>query len=151
MYHLFDEPLGAHIDKYFLRESGINETLEYILATHAISADMYTDKGLSPSSHVIPAYHGWNITAQQDLCNCRMSKLRCSHEWGHAKMYERNPFLKQVGKLKLQSVDVAQYVRAAMILTNIHTCLHQSNMGLSFQCRAPSLEKWARPQIEDAL
>jgi hypothetical protein len=150
MYHFFDEPLGSHVDKYFLRESGINDILEMIEEECGISADIYTDKGLAAASHVIPAYRG-ALSPVEELSNYRISKMRVGHEWGHGKMYERHPFLKRVDKLKLQLVDVARYVRVAMILTNIHTCMRQSNMGLYFQCSAPTLRTWARPREDDAL
>ncbi|KAJ1383160.1 hypothetical protein B484DRAFT_411233, partial [Ochromonadaceae sp. CCMP2298] len=74
--------------------------------------------------------------------NSKMSRVRIGVEWGFGKVYARCPLLKHVDKMKLQAMDVGRRVRVAVLLTNAHTCLRQSQTGEYFECRAPTLEEY---------
>jgi hypothetical protein len=72
-----------------------------------------------------------------------MSRLFSSAvEWGFGKVKARNAFVKRCDIMKLQLVDVAQYVRVAVLLTNAHTCLHESQCGHYFDCFSPTLTEY---------
>jgi hypothetical protein len=141
-HYWFDVPLGRHCDQHFMRESGANYLMMLICANLGAVAHIYTDKGFTRDTHIRCAFKGPNITPDQVDDNEQMTPVRVCNEWGFAKMYERNPFLRRVCLLKMQRVDVARYVRVAVLLTNMHTCLHESNTGLYFDVRAWTLEEY---------
>ena len=88
---------------------------------------MYTDKDYSWNTHIRCASHGpSNLTPLQHHYNWIMSKERIGIEWGNGKIKISCPLTLQKKLLKLQQVDVVQLIRVAVLLTNAHTCLHQS-------------------------
>lgn len=94
------------------------------------------------SDHGRCAHHGPGLTAYQVHSNWVMSMVRIGVEWGFGKVKTRNPFVLNWRLLKLQRVDVARYVRVAVLLANAHTCLRQSQTGVHFNCFAPSLAQY---------
>ena len=76
--------------------------------------------------------------------NYIMSSARIANEWGNGMIQSKCPFIcrHRHEHLKLQSVDVALFVRVAVLLTNAHTCLKQSSTGLYFDCVAPTLREY---------
>jgi hypothetical protein len=144
MYSWYDVPVGRHNDKFFLRESQVNSVMAQIhLHLHLdILYWIYTDKGFDDDVHIRAAYHGARLSPLQTHQNWIMSGERVTVEWGFGKVQQRCPFVCKRNLLKLQLVDVARYIRVAVLLTNAHTCMHQSQTGLYFQCRAPTLEEY---------
>ena len=104
---------------------------------------VYTDKGFSWDTYVRCAAHGPGIvTAFEKRNNYIMSTVRVTEEWGFGKIKARCPFINRHMILKVQHIDVAKFVRVAVLLTNAHTCMHQSQTGLYFDCTAPTLEEY---------
>ncbi len=142
-YDWFDKPVGRHCDRYFMRDSGVNALLAQLQAGNARQFWAYLDKGYTDNTHVKSAYHGpVPLTAMEIHYNWLMSTVRIGVEWGFGKVKYRNPFILHWRLLKFQMVDVARYIRVAVLLTNAHTCLHQSQTGLYFNCYAPSVEQY---------
>lgn len=141
--HWFDKPLGRYPDKHFMAESKVNTVLSDLQQGQLRQYVLYTDKGYNFDTHVRCASHGPGpVTVVQEQNNAIMARPRVTDEWGFGKVYERCPLVNQKKFLKLQGVDVAQIVRVAVLLTNFHTCMHQSNTGLFFHCAAPTLEQY---------
>jgi hypothetical protein len=140
-YDWFDDPLGAHNDQEFMRESGLNSMMEEIDIQLGLNFTVYTDKGLTPDTHVTCAARG-PLAPGQEQNNWRMARVRVTNEWGFAKVYERCPFIKRVQLLKLKKVNVAMLIRNAVLLTNMHTCIHGSNASLYSNVAAPSLASY---------
>lgn len=142
-YHWYDGPVGRHNDKHFFRESGVNAVLRDAQLGHAVQYVAYGDKGYSEYTHLRVAYHGPGpVTAHQKFENWLMAKERIGVEWGYGKLKRRCPFVSKSHLLKLRGSDVAKYVRVAVLLTNAHTCLRQSQTGLYFDCPAPALNEY---------
>jgi hypothetical protein len=142
-YDWFDGPVGRHGDKYFLAKSGLNRTLQQCQLGNHRQFTSYNDKGYERDTHIRCAAHGpARVTQRQHLDNWIMSKTRISVEWGYGKVKTRCPYLLRPHHLKLQLMDVAQVIRVSVLLTNAHTCLHQSITGLYFNCAAPTLTEY---------
>ena len=106
---------------------------------------VYTDKGFDDDTHVHAAYHGPGVvTPQQHVWNAMMSPERVGVEWGFGRVKARCPYVTRSDLLKLQLVDVAKYIRVAVILTNADNCLHGSQTSLHFQCFPPTLAEYFR-------
>jgi hypothetical protein len=94
-------------------------------------------------SHVRCAHHGpAPVTAQDIIDNYIMSKERISIEWGFCKIKQRCPYCTRSSLLKFGQTDVARNIRVCVLMTNIHTCLRQSQTGHYFDCFAPSLAEY---------
>lgn len=143
-YDWFDGPTGRQNDKYFWRDSNANTILANSQFGNALQYWCYGDKGYGLHySHLRAAAHGpGHVTDQQKFDNWVMAKERVGVEWGYGKIDARCPFLKCAHLMKLQACDVASFVRVAVLLTNAHTCLQQSQTGLYFECEAPTLENY---------
>ncbi len=143
IYDWYDEPVGRHNDQFFLRDSKVNQILTDIQLNNAVQYWSYFDKGYTNDTHVRVAAHGHiPLTALQIHYNRVMSRVRIGIEWGFGKVKQRNPFILHWRLLKLQLVDVARYIRVAVLLTNAHTCMVQSQTGLYFNCFAPTLDAY---------
>lgn len=139
-YDWYDGPVGRHTDKYFFRESGVNSVLRDAQMNNPIQYWAYGDKGYSAYSHFKVAHHGPGyVSPAQRFENWLMARERVGIEWGYGKIKRRCPFVSKPHLLKLRGCDVAQYIRVAVILTNAHTCLRQSQCGLFFNCAAPDI------------
>ena len=125
-----------------MRDSGLNE----ILSACQDDADFlgtYTDKGFSSNTHITAAHHGPGpVTELQKFYNFLMSPTRVCIECGFGKVYQTWPILRDEDILKLGLINVARYVRVAFIMTNAHTCMNESLVGLYFNCPAPSLQEY---------
>ena len=142
-YDWFDVPVGRHSDKYFMRESNVNETLRVAQLDFIRQYWVYLDKGYTNDTHCKCAHHGPAVlTALQVHFNWVMSRARIGVEWGFGKVKARNPLILKPYMLKLQLMDVSKLVRVAVLLTNAHTCLNQSQTGLYFNCCAPTLGEY---------
>jgi hypothetical protein len=167
IYDWFDDPVGRHTDRYFMRDSGVNQIMHDVCAQrHLRPFSVYCDKGFNDASNVFSAYHGpGEVTALMEHYNWIMSRFRiglfcvmllsycvfhqfiiiqffAAVEWCFGKLKARNPFLQRYDILKLQQMDVARHVRVAVLLTNAHTCLHESQTGLYFNCFSPKLSEY---------
>jgi hypothetical protein len=139
----FDGPVSRHGDRHFANASEVNETLSDLQWNEFIQYIIYGDKGYTAKSHMLCSHHGPAfVTPEQDQDNWIMSRERIGVEWGFGKVLERCPLLNKIKIMKLKLIDVAAYVRNAVFLTNIDTCLHQSQCGEHFDCFAPTLYEY---------
>lgn len=142
-YDLFDGPVGRYCDQHFLSESNVNGILRDCQLEENWQYWAYTDKGYAYNTHIRCAAHGpAYVTGQQLFENWVMAKERIGVEWGYGKVKALCPILRRKYLLKLKAVDVAQLVRVCFFLTNMHTCMNQSQVGLYFNCPAPSLAEY---------
>lgn len=145
IYDWWDQPLGRFSDKHFMSDSELNDLLEAIQIDNHDKFWAYCNKGYVYDTFIRCAAHGPGYVSQQQKDdNYKMSRERISIEWIFGKVKARCPFIDNKDLLKLQLVDVAAYVRVAVLVTHTHahTCMHQSQVGLHFQCTAPSLTNY---------
>lgn len=141
-YHWWDEPVGRHNDKLFMSDSEVNWIMHTGQINEIIKYWIYTDKGFNNDDYIRCAAHGPGfVTPEQHADNAVMGRGRVSEEWGFGKLKARCPFVNSK-KLPIQCVDVGKYVRVATLLTNAHTCFHQSITGLYFDCYAPTIHEY---------
>lgn len=143
-YDWFDGPVGRHADAHFMTQSGVNETLRNTqLPAENRQFWIYLDKGYVWNTHCRTAARMPGLTPRQIYFNWVMSKVREGVEWGFGRVKSRNSFILRKELLKLQSVNVARYVRVAVFLTNCDTCIERScQTSLYFMCHPPTLEEY---------
>ncbi len=143
IYDWWDNPLGRFSDKHFMADSNLNQILRDSQVDQIIQYWAYTDKGYDFDTHLRCAAHGPSyVSPIQHHNNYVMSRERIGVEWGIGKMKQLFPFVVQSRLMKIQKVDVPRYMRVGALLTNAHTCLHQSEVGLYFNCVAPTIESY---------
>ena len=80
--HWFDDPVGRHVDRYFLRESGLNKLLQRIQLGNTIQFSSYTDRGFDEDTHICCAAHGPRFVSVQRRENSKkMTPIRVTIEW----------------------------------------------------------------------
>ena len=142
IYDWFTGPVGRHNDQYFCTESDINGIMRRMKLFNNVAYMIYTDRGYVNDEFISAAARGIHVTPLQIMDNWIMSKIRVSIEWLFGKVRSRCPFLNRKYLMKLQGIDIERYSRVAILLTNAHTCIHQSQAGLYFDVSAPILEEY---------
>ena len=144
LYDHFDGPVGRRTDKHFMNMSRLNSIMRDCQLHNPNGYYwIYTDKGFTRNTHVKCAHHGpAPVTPEMRHHNWIMARARIGVEWGFGKVKARCPFATRPSLLKLKERDVARIIRVCTLMTNIHTCLYQSQTGLYFNCSAPSLEEY---------
>jgi hypothetical protein len=144
-YDWYDELVGREPDINFMRNSNVNEILRQSQMHTIRQFWTYLDKGYVWNTHLRCAAHGPGaLTALEVHYNWVMSKVREGIEWGFGRLKSRNKLIVMSDMLKIQLFDVSRLVRVAVLLTNAHTCMYQSETGLWFHCFAPTLEEYFR-------
>ena len=128
---------------------GVNEILETICAFLfaifvGVAYCVYTDKGFTSDTNIEAAYHlPGVVTDRMREDNEIMAAVRVPVEWGFGMIKQTCPFITRVDLLKLQKVDVALYIRNAVLITNIRNMLIGGNQtSLHFVCPPPSMAQY---------
>lgn len=141
IYDWYDAPTGRHNDKYFQSDSGINSLLRDCQLLEHIKYYCYADGGYTNKAFIKASQYG-PLPPLLKRRRYIMSGKRITIEWGFGKMKMKFPFITRIRLMKMLGVDVCKYLRVAGLLTNFHTCLHQSIVSEYFDCPAPSLEEY---------
>eukprot|EP01034_Spumella_vulgaris_P033122 gene33122-40872_t len=78
-YDWFDDCVGRHNDRYFMRDSNVNEILRDLQLGNDIQYWVYLDKGYTRNTHcrcAAQAYGGVPLTDLQEFDNEVMSSVR---------------------------------------------------------------------------
>ena len=146
MYDLFDGPLGRNNDRHFMGDSNLNNIINAACALLFLLATMfwsYTDRGFTSDTNVAAAHHGpAAVTPQQFHDNITMACVRVCIERTFAKVKQVCPLITRKSILKLSEKNVPKLIIVAVLQTNVHTCLKQSQTGLYFNCRPPTLHQY---------
>lgn len=133
-----DGPFPGHRhDAGMLRESALYEKLERLVQGGGYT--IYGDPAYPLRPLLMRPYAGASLTLQQRRFNAGMSTVRQAVEWGFGKTVSLWAFLGYKKNQKLLLQNVPQMYRVAVILTNCHTCLYGSQVGMFFGLRPPSL------------
>ncbi|XP_077560431.1 uncharacterized protein LOC144175200 [Haemaphysalis longicornis] len=136
-----DGPYPGHRhDAGMLRESGLYEKLQRLVP--GTTYTIYGDPAYPLRPLLMRPYAGSSLSPQQQNFNSTMSTVRQAVEWGFGKTVNLFAFLdfKKNQKLLLQNVPQMYWV--ATILTNCHTCIYGSQVGMFFGLRPPSLHEY---------
>jgi len=103
---------------------------------------LYGDPAYPLTPYILSPYKGANITEEQHEFNKRMSSVRECVEWGFGKVIQYFSFMdfKKNHKILLQPVGRMYFV--AVLLTNCHTCLYNSQTGIYFDLPPPTLHMY---------
>ncbi len=141
IYDWYDEPVGRRHDRYFLRDSQVNDIMCQLQLNLLRQYCVYLDKGYDWHTHCRCAAHG-ALTIDQKIDNWVMAEVRICIEWCFGLLKARNSFILRPQLLKLQLMDVSKIVRVAVLLTNAYTCLQGSETQHYFHCAPPSIEEY---------
>lgn len=94
---------------------------------------------LTPS---LIAPHRGNLTADEELFNSQMSKVRQSVEWSFGKIATLFAFMDFKKNMKLYLQPVGKCYLVAALLTNCHSCLYGSEVSSYFSVAPPALEAY---------
>jgi hypothetical protein len=108
-------------------------------------AYLYGDPAYTAAYGIFGGYKapaGGELPLALQAINTHMSSLRISVEHGFGKIVMHWGFNGHEKNLKMGLSSVASYYMVAVLLTNIHTCLHGSQTSTKFGCQPPSLHNY---------
>lgn len=133
-YDIWTDTLGAHIDRKFMREAGCNAILRNMQIGDERQMKSYGDKGFTPGTHVITAYHGpGEVTEEMVDSNDLMKTGRVPEEWGFGKMKMRCPLL-AISQASHENTSIANLLAMgaswffAVQCTHMHQLLSNSRI-----------------------
>ncbi|KAF2889512.1 hypothetical protein ILUMI_07648 [Ignelater luminosus] len=103
---------------------------------------LYGDPAYPLTDLLLCPYAGRNLTKQQQNFNRSMSTVRKSVEWEFGKVISELAFLDYKKNQKLLLQDIGNMYRTAVILTNCHTRLYDSQSNQYFNIKPPTLEEY---------
>lgn len=125
-----------------LRESGLYSDLQELMGDR--SYVLYGDPAYPLRPLLQRPYSTSNLTPEQTVFNKRMSTVRQAVEWGFGKVVAEFAFLDFGKNQKLQLQKLATMYKAAVILTNCHTCMYSSQTSMFFRVSPPALETYLK-------
>lgn len=87
-------------------------------------------------------YRTTNISNLELQFNRGMSFVRQAVEWGFGKVVNNFAFVDFKKNQKIMVQEVPTMYKAAVLLTNCHTCLYGSETSMYFDARPPTLNEY---------
>jgi hypothetical protein len=141
-------PIAGHMnDQGMLNESRLLQRLATMDHVNNVQHSLYGDRGYIQTAQLITPFHNHLNDPLQDRFNTEMSKLRISveHSFGAVTNYWK--FFTFASQQKLWLSPVACFYAVSVLLTNIHSCINQTNQTSQFfQCKPPTLSEYLNPQ-----
>ena len=139
--------VGSKHDVAMLQESRLQVALQpLVVHPHPTATDgsnliymIYADAAYQGQSLVMAPFRDPNTRVQR-VYNDVLSSLRVSVENGFAKVSQLFPYMNLKRSQRTGLQPVALYFFISVLFTNIHTCLHHSNVP--FNIDPPSLERY---------
>lgn len=103
---------------------------------------IYGDPAYPLQPLIMKPYGGFSLTAVQEAFNKGMSSVRQAVEWGFGKVVNEFAFLDFKKNQKLLRQQVGEMYKAAVILTNCHTCMYGSQVSMYFDLEPPHLQTY---------
>ena len=141
--NLFGPVEGRRHDSGMLAMSGLLPMLE----THCITPTgqplcLYGDPAYPLRVHLQGPFKGAALTAQQQLFNLSMSRVRTAVEWVFGDILEYFSFLDFKRNLKVGLSAVGKMYIICALLRNAHSCTYGSTTSTFFGVDPPSLEQY---------
>ena len=140
---------GRSSDWGIWKDSGMEQKLkEFSKDEEGTQLWVYGDAGYTMTKGLMSSFRVQGATANrtavplqedQEVFNANMSRQRIAVEWGFGKLVTTFAFIDFHKKLKLGLSPVGSVAFAAVILTNVHTCYHGSEVGSYFECDPPTI------------
>ncbi|CAM9794182.1 unnamed protein product, partial [Choristocarpus tenellus] len=137
---IFGPMSGRRHNAHILREGRLNYGLGKL--GQGFQYQVYRDAAYPVLSHVSRGFRGANLTPARKAYNRELSRVRISVEWGFGKVVQMYPFVEFKKNLKLLLQSVGMYYLVTALLTNAHTCLYGSQIGIYFDMPSPSVEAY---------
>ena len=142
--------LASRGDWYMFKETGIEAEILRVWrkrtflgkADYTYTGILRTPRQSQPWGH--KRAPGPHLTAQQHLFNSQMSSCRIPVEHGFA--HVQNKWMRNAFHHSLRSMSspVAAYFLAAVLFSNVYTCLRGNQISKRFGLRPPTLEDYFR-------
>lgn len=144
IYSFHHLPLWLLFCAGILRDSGLYHKLEQLVKDDYYV--IYGDPAYPLQSLIMKPYGGYSLTPVQEAFNKGMSSVRQAVEWGFGKVVNEFAFLDFKKNQKLLRQQVGEMYKAAVILTNCHTCMYGSQVSMYFDLNPPSLHAYLKPR-----
>ena len=119
-----------------------------ILRQHSFR--IYGDPAYVTNDIIITPFKGAVLTPEQSVFNTKMSKVRVSIEWEFGIVKRMFAFIDWAKGQKILLSPVAVLFKAAVFLTNVHTCVNRGNqISDFFQLDPPTLEEYLLDDQDD--
>jgi len=122
--------------------SGLTARLQRFVKQNGEPYVIYGDPAYGITRNILAPFRGAHLTADQEIFNRDMTKVRISVEWGFGKIIQYFAYLDFKKNLKILLQPVGKYYFVASLLINCHTCLYGSVTSSYFEVDPPSLEKY---------
>ena len=134
---------GRRHDGHVYQHSHLEERLEQCCTTAAddVNYHIFGDSAY-PRGRFLQKMIPAPSAGPETLHNEAMAKIRVSVEHGFAKVVQLWQLTQSWIRQKVLETDVGIQFRAAVLLTNVHTCMYGSLTGSRFQCDPPTLEEY---------
>ena len=133
---------GRMHDAFILRENGQADKLRRVQRPNGEPYYIYGDPAYGLDLNRLSPFRGANLTADEQVFNKCMSKVRVSVDWGFGKITQNFAFLDFKKNLKILLQPVAKYYVVGTLLVNCHTCLYGSLTSKFFNLEPPSLDMY---------
>ena len=125
------------------RESGLDVSLQQNMVVDGKQYCLYADAACILRVYLQVAFPRASSTPTQRVYGALMSAVREAVEWTYKdlkQMWSSQDFKRQ---LKIRKCPIALLYKAAGLLWNVKTCLHQGGqVSTYFDCRPPTLERY---------
>ena len=143
MFYLYGPEVGRRHDMTLYKESNLEADLQENMIVDRTQYCLYGDAAYIPREYLQVAFPRAGATDGQRVYGALMSAVREAVEWTYKdlkQMWSSQDFKRQ---LKIRKCPIALLYKAAGLLWNIKTCLHQGGqMSIYFDCQPPTLERY---------
>ena len=143
MFYLYGPEVGRRHDMTLYRESGLDVSLQQNMVVDGKQYCLYADAACILRVYLQVAFPRASSTPTQRVYGALMSAVREAVEWTYKdlkQMWSSQDFKRQ---LKIRKCPIALLYKAAGLLWNVKTCLHQGGqVSTYFDCRPPTLERY---------
>lgn len=145
--HVFGPIVGSRGDWFIYQASGLDGRMRHLFDGRPEEERLYVfgDAAYTGSYATLGAYRraqGRDLTEEQRLFNLEMSRLRVSVEHAFGRVQNLWQSLAFYVTRRMGSTPVASYFFAAVLLTNIMTCLRGHQTAKKFDCQPPALVEY---------
>ena len=135
--------LGSRHDAYMLAESGLQNTLAWLMTHLGAHYVLYGDPAYPLTPFIQTGFRGVALSGAQRDFNRTMSAGRVVVEWLFGDILSLWTFGCLRRRQQIYVTPVARYYLLSAFFTNCHTCMHGGNkISLAFNLPPPTLEQY---------
>lgn len=131
---------GRKHDAGMLKESKLYDKLQTLTEGHKYV--IYGDPAYPLKRMLFKPFGGASLAPHHTYFNREMSTVRQAVEWGFPKISNEFAYVDYKNNQKLMLQNVPTQYKAATILANCHTCMHDSQVSAYFNLDPPCLGEY---------